>query len=73
MNLTWWYESNRSRKLEKLFKDHDLKMATITNAKVINFLDMTLDLNTSKYKTYIKELSRLRHVNNKSNDSPDYI
>lgn len=39
---------DQSRKeLIKFLKDHKLKMTTTTNAKVIDFLDVTLDLNTS--------------------------
>lgn len=47
---------NRPRKgLIKFFKDHELKIAT-SNAKVIKFLDMTLDLKTGNYKPYTEDL-----------------
>lgn len=43
---------DRSRKeVIKLSKGHELKITT-TNAKVINFHDMTLNLNTDNYKPY---------------------
>lgn len=48
---------DRSRKeLIKLFKDHELKISTTTNANVISFLDVTLNLSTGNYRLYTKDL-----------------
>lgn len=58
---------NRSREeLINFFKDHKLKISRTTNAKVVNFLDVALDLNTGDYKPHIKDLHRQKYVNSES-------
>ena len=38
----------------KIFQNQDLKITIFTNIKVVDFLDVTLDLNTRKHKPYNK-------------------
>ena len=43
------------KKLCKIFKDTNLRIAVETNKKVADFLDITLDLHTGSYKPYKKK------------------
>ena len=70
----------RPRQLEKLkkdickiFSDVGLKLEIIANIKVVNFLDITLDLNTGKYTPYMKENNTIRYIHTKSNHPPSVI
>ena len=42
------------KKLCKIFEEHELSITIEANKKVVNFLDVTLDLNTGLYKPYMK-------------------
>ena len=42
------------KKLCKIFKDNDLRIAVEANKKVTDFLDITLDLHTVSFKPYKK-------------------
>ena len=50
-----------------VFKNKNLKFTIEANKKVINFLDVTLDLNTEKFKPYAGnkdfDIRSIRHVN----------
>lgn len=49
-------QANRMRKgLTKLFKNHKLNISTNNNAKMINFLDVSLDLSKGLYKQCTKD------------------
>lgn len=67
-------KAERTRKeLIKIFKDLGLKITVETNLKLVNYLDVTLDLNTGIYKPYKKPNDTLRYVNEKSNHPPQII
>ena len=38
----------------KIFAQNELKITIEANKKIVNFLDVTLDLNTGKFKPYSK-------------------
>ena len=42
------------KELQKLFKTFDLKINIETNMKIVNFLDVTIDLNSGTYKPFTK-------------------
>ena len=46
----------------KIFKANDLKITIEANKKVVNFLDVTLDLNTGEYMPYMKPNNVLQYV-----------
>ena len=50
----------------KIFKELDLRITIETNLKIVNFLDVTLDLNTGKFKPYNKPNNKPMYINNKS-------
>lgn len=52
------------------FKDQVLNVTTITNAKVINFLDTTFDLSKRIRISYNKQLYNYIYINKESNRPP---
>ena len=55
------------KKICKVFENLGLAVTIEANAKVVNFLDITLDLNTGIYKPYMKHNDMPVYVNNRSN------
>ena len=51
----------------QLFKKNGLTITIETGMKIVDFLDITLDLAKENYKPYKKPNSELLYVNNKSN------
>ena len=54
----------------KIFHENDLKVTIEVNKKMVNFLDVTLDLNSGQYMPYMKPNNKLQYVNTKSNHPP---
>ena len=50
-----------------MFRDHDLELTIQCNRKVVNFLDVTLNLENSAYRPHLKDNNKIIHVNTKSN------
>ena len=61
------------KKLCKIFKDNELSITIQANLKVVNFLDLTLDLNSGLYKTFMKPNDIPVYVNVKSNHPPSIL
>ena len=57
----------------KIFGKYDLKVTIEANKKVIDFLDVTLDLNTGKHKPYNKPNNIPQYVHKDSNHPPCII
>ena len=57
----------------KIFKANDLKITIEANKKVVNFLDVTLDLNTGEYMPYMKPNNILQYVHANSNHPPGIL
>ena len=62
---------HRAEKIRKefhqLFKENGLSLETDCNLKTINYLDITLDLNTGTYKPYSKPNDEIFYIHAKSN------
>ena len=56
-----------------MFKNNNLKITIEANKKVINFLDVTLDMYTEKFKPYAKPTNTPLYVQSKSNHPPSII
>ena len=72
--------SQTPRKIEKakkeickVFAENGLRVTIEANKKVVDFLDVTLDLNTGKYKPYSKPANHPLYVHSKSNHPPNII
>ena len=67
-------ETERTKKqICNVFKNNNLKVTIEVNRKVINFLDITLDLNIENFKLYAKPTNTLLYVQSKSNHPPSII
>ena len=51
----------------RIFKQEKLTITIDVNHKVINFLDVTFDLNAALYKPYIKTNDCPQYIHNNSN------
>ena len=54
----------------KIFKHNSLQITIEANKKVVDFLDITLDLRTAIYKPYKKSNSNLTYIHKQSNHPP---
>ena len=61
------------KKLCKIFKDHGLKITVEANSKIVNYLDITLDLTSGKVSPYMKPNNKLLYVNRLSNHPQQII
>ena len=57
----------------KVFRDHDLKITVEANTTKVNFLDITLDLQSGKHCPYTKEGNVPLYVHRKSNHPPSIL
>ena len=57
----------------KIFKRNSLQITIEANKKVVDFLDITLDLSTEIYKPYKKPNSNLTYIHKQSNHPPSII
>ena len=61
---------NMKKKICKVFQENQLSCTIEANSKVVNFLDVTLDLNTGIFKPFMKENDMPVYVDVKSNHPP---
>ena len=61
---------NMKKKICKVFERNGLNITIEANSKVVNFLDINMDLNTSIYKPFMKENDTPTYVSMKSNHPP---
>ena len=64
---------NVKKEICKIFAKNELRTTIEANKKIVNFLDVTLDLNTEKFKPYSKPANTLLYVHSKSNHPPNII
>ena len=64
----------KERILKKIFREgFDISITYATNLKAVNFLDVTLNLKTGKYKPYNKSDNNPLYINILSNHTPNII
>ena len=59
--------------ISKVFNDNGLRITIEVNKKVVNFLDVTLDLITGQYKLYMKPNNKLQYINAESSHLPSIL
>ncbi len=64
---------NIKKDLCSIFNKYGLKITIEANKKVVNFLDVTLNLSTGKYQPYSKPNNVPLYVHNKSNHPPSIL
>jgi len=66
-------QSDRIRKdIIKLFEEIGLKITIQTNLKIVNFLDITFNLNNGSHKPYKKPNDQPMYINKNSNPPPEH-
>ena len=68
--LTPRQRENMKKDICKIFQSFGLQITIETNIKVVNFLDVTLDLNTHTHRPYNKPNNTPLYINVKSNHPP---
>ena len=71
--LTNRQTENIKKKITNIFAQYGLKLEIIANQKIVNFPDVTLDLNKELYTPYMKVNNTIRYVNTKSNHPPSVL
>eukprot|EP00794_Sanderia_malayensis_P007476 gene7476-biopygen6026 len=67
-------QADRIRKdITKHFKQHGLNITIQTNLKIVNYLDVTLNLINDSYYPYRKPNNKPLYINTKSNHPPNII
>ena len=61
---------NMKKKICKVFQDIGLAVTIEANSKIVNFLDVTFDLNTGIFRPFMKDNDTPMYVNCKSNHPP---
>ena len=61
------------KKIIQIFKRNQLKITIEVNKKIVNFLDVTFNLNTEKHRPYLKPNNVPQYVNVNSNHPPSII
>ena len=57
----------------RIFKEKKLSITIQANLKVVNFLDVTLDLNSGLYKPFMKPNNTISYINKDSNHPPSIV
>ena len=80
MTMDWQPSTGNPQEVEKIkkdickvFHDHDLKITVKANTTRVNFLDLTLDLQSEKYCPYTKEGNVPLSVQRKPNHPPSIL
>ena len=63
----------KKKEICRIFRENNLKITIEANLKTVNFLDVTLDLNTGLYKPYMKPNNTILYINKDSNHPPSII
>ena len=61
------------KNIQKIFKDHGLDIIIQCNMKVVNYLDVTFNVNNGTYKPYTKPKNEIKDIHKNSNHSPNAI
>ena len=61
------------KKICEIFRSKNLKITVEVNLRVVDFLDVTFDLNKDSYSPYLKPNNTLQYVNVASNHPPNIL
>ena len=64
---------NIKKQICQVFKENGLKITVEANKKIVNFLDVTLDLRSNSYRPYLKPNNPILYVNSQSNHPPSIL
>ena len=59
--------------MQRLFKEYDLEIAAESNQKIVNYLDVTLNLKDGTFRPYHKPDDQIQYIHTESNHPPNII
>ena len=67
-------QSDQAKKnIQKIFKEHGLEIIIRCNRKIVNYLDVTFNLNDGTYEHYTKPNNEIKCIHKDSNPPPSVI
>ena len=63
----------KKKEICRIFKEKKLSITIQANLKIVNFLDVTLDLNSGLYKPFMKPNNTISYINKDSNHPPSIV
>ena len=61
------------KRLQKVFKNNGLNVIIVCNMKIVNYLDVTFNLNNGTYQPFQKPDNIIQYIYVKSNHPPNMI
>ena len=61
------------QQIKQVYEDNGLKVTAEVNKKIVNFLDVTLDLTTGRHRPFTKPNTTLLYINSLSNHPPTIL
>ena len=61
------------KKLQRLFKEYYLEITAQSNIKIVNYLDVTLNLKDGTFRPYHKPDNQIQYIHTESNHPPNII
>ena len=61
------------KKLQRFFKEYDLEVTAECKQKIVNYLDVTLDLKDGTFRPYYKPNDQIQYIYTESNHPPNII
>ena len=61
------------KELKRFFKEYDLEIIAESNRKIVNYLDITLNLKDSTFRPYHKPGDQMQYIHTESNHPPNII
>ena len=67
-------QADRIKKhFQKIFRENDLNIVIKCNLKIVDYLDVTLNLLNNTYKPFSKPNNKMNYIHRESNHSPSII
>ena len=66
-------ESKGKENIQKIFKEHGLDIIIRCSMKIVNYLDVTFNLNDGSYRPYTKPNNEIKYIPKDSNHPPSVI
>ena len=63
----------KKKEICRIFNENKLSISIQANLKIVNFLDVTLDLNGGCFKPYVKPNNKIQYINKDSNHPPSIL
>ena len=61
------------KELQRLFKEYDIEIIAESNQKIVNYLDITLNLKDGTFRPYHKPGDQMQYIHTESNHPPNII